>query len=72
MAKKSGGKKSKKRLVFWLYSTAKKADGSPTGAKYLCYRNPKNQTAKIELRKYDYILRKHCIFKEKKIVYQAN
>jgi large subunit ribosomal protein L33 len=70
MAEKKG-KKAKKRLVFWLYSTGKKEDGSPTGCKYVFHRNPKNVTEKLEFKKYDWVLRKHIEFKEKKIVYQA-
>lgn len=38
-----------------------------TGYFYVTKKNPKNQTGKLELKKYDPVARKHVIFKESKI-----
>ncbi len=38
-----------------------------TGYYYVTKKNPRNQTEKIEFRKYDPIVRKHVLFKETKI-----
>lgn len=38
-----------------------------TGYFYTTFRNKKNQTAKLELKKYDPVARKHVLFKESKI-----
>lgn len=34
---------------------------------YVIYKNPKNHEGKFEFRKYDPVVRKHVIFKEKKL-----
>ena len=38
-----------------------------TGFFYTSKKNPRNITEKLELKKYDPVVRKHVIFKEKKI-----
>ncbi|MBW8268118.1 50S ribosomal protein L33 [Caldovatus aquaticus] len=38
-----------------------------TGYFYVTKKNTKNTTAKLELRKYDPVVRKHVIFREAKI-----
>ena len=38
-----------------------------TGFYYVTKKNPRNQTEKMELRKYDPVARKHVMFKEGKI-----
>ncbi|MDH3335161.1 MAG: 50S ribosomal protein L33, partial [Rhodospirillaceae bacterium] len=38
-----------------------------TGFYYVTKKNPRNQTEKMEMRKYDPVVRKHVIFKEAKI-----
>ena len=38
-----------------------------TGYYYVTKKNPRNQTEKMEFRKYDPIVRKHVLFKETKI-----
>ena len=41
--------------------------GAGTGFYYVTKKNPRNQTEKMEFRKYDPVVRKHVIFKEAKI-----
>lgn len=38
-----------------------------TGYFYVTKKNPRTKTEKLELRKYDPVLRKHVLFKEAKI-----
>jgi len=38
-----------------------------TGYYYVTKKNPRNQTEKMEFRKYDPVVRKHVTFKEAKI-----
>ena len=38
-----------------------------TGYYYVAKKNPRTQTEKLEMRKYDPIARKHTVFKEGKI-----
>jgi large subunit ribosomal protein L33 len=38
-----------------------------TGFYYITKKNPRNQTEKMEFRKYDPVARKHVLFKEGKI-----
>jgi len=38
-----------------------------TGYYYVTKKNPRNPTEKLELRKYDPVVRKHVVFKEAKI-----
>ena len=38
-----------------------------TGFYYVTKKNPRTQTEKLELRKYDPVARKHVMFKESKI-----
>ena len=38
-----------------------------TGFYYITKKNPRNQTEKMEFRKYDPVARKHVMFKEGKI-----
>lgn len=62
---------SKKRnsILIKLVSTATKEDGNKTGYFYVTTKNPKslNTTEKLELMKYDPVVRKHVAFKEEKI-----
>jgi len=38
-----------------------------TGVFYVTRKNPRNTTEKLEMRKYDPVVRKHVVFKESKI-----
>ena len=38
-----------------------------TGYYYVTKKNPRSQTDKLEMRKYDPVVRKHVLFKEAKI-----
>lgn len=38
-----------------------------TGFFYITKKNPRNSTEKFQMRKYDPVIRKHCMFKEAKI-----
>lgn len=38
-----------------------------TGYYYVTKKNPRNSTEKLEMRKYDPVVRKHVLFKEAKI-----
>ena len=38
-----------------------------TGYFYVTKKNPRTKTEKLELRKYDQVVRKHVLFKESKI-----
>ena len=40
-----------------------------TGYYYVTKKNPRTQTEKLEMRKYDPVARKHVMFKEGKIKY---
>ena len=40
---------------------------SNTGYYYVTKKNPRTQTEKLELKKYDPVIRKHVVFKEGKI-----
>ncbi|MCR4378784.1 MAG: 50S ribosomal protein L33 [Rhodospirillales bacterium] len=48
-------------ILIKLVSTA------DTGYFYVTKKNPRNTTEKLELRKYDPVVRKHVVFKESKI-----
>ncbi len=48
-------------ILIKLVSTA------DTGFYYVTKKNPRNQTEKMEMRKYDPVVRKHVAFKESKI-----
>ena len=48
-------------ILIKLVSTA------DTGYYYVTKKNPRNTTEKLELRKYDPVVRKHVIFKESKM-----
>lgn len=48
-------------ILIKLVSTA------DTGYYYVTKKNPRNTTEKLELRKYDPVVRKHVMFKEAKI-----
>ena len=48
-------------ILIKLLSTA------DTGFYYVTKKNPRNQTEKMEMRKYDPVVRKHVAFKEAKI-----
>jgi large subunit ribosomal protein L33 len=56
MAKKSKGN----RIMVELESTEK------TGTRYITVKNKKNDPARMELKKYDKVLKKHVLFKETK------
>ena len=38
-----------------------------TGYFYVTFKNPKNTTEKLEMKKYDPVVRKHVLYKEAKI-----
>jgi len=48
-------------ILIRLVSTA------DTGFYYVTKKNPRTQTEKLEMRKYDPMIRKHVLFKEAKI-----
>jgi large subunit ribosomal protein L33 len=54
-------KKKRPAILFKLVSTA------DTGTYYLVRRNPKKRPNKMELSKYDPVVRKHVLFKEQKL-----
>jgi large subunit ribosomal protein L33 len=60
MAKKSKGN----RLQVILECTEHKDSGLPGTSRYMTYNNRKNTTERIELKKYNPILKKHTIHKE--------
>jgi large subunit ribosomal protein L33 len=64
MAKRGGNS-----IFIKMVSTATKADGKKTGYFYVTRKNPKslNTTEKMEMRKYDPVVRQHVIFKEEKM-----
>jgi large subunit ribosomal protein L33 len=45
----------------------KLVSSADTGYFYVTKKNPKQTTAKLELKKYDPVVRKHVMFKESKI-----
>jgi large subunit ribosomal protein L33 len=58
----------------WSYAMAKSAtmvvkmlSTAETGFFYVKKRNPRKQPEKMEMRKYDPVVRKHVLFKEAKI-----
>ena len=64
----------KKFLLLWSKTMAKPAtilikleSTAGTGYYYVTKKNPRNQTEKMEFRKYDPVARKHVTFKEAKI-----
>ena len=45
----------------------KMVSSADTGYYYVTKKNPRNQTEKLEMRKYDPVVRKHVVFKEGRI-----
>ncbi|HTE38419.1 MAG TPA: 50S ribosomal protein L33 [Reyranella sp.] len=45
----------------------KMVSSADTGFFYVTRKNPRTKTEKMELRKYDPVVRKHVVFKESKI-----
>lgn len=45
----------------------KLVSSADTGFYYVTKKNPRNQTEKMEFKKYDPVVRKHVVFKEGKI-----
>ena len=45
----------------------KMVSSADTGFYYVTKKNPRTKTEKMELRKYDPVVRKHVVFKESKI-----
>lgn len=45
----------------------KLVSSADTGYYYVTKKNPRTQTEKLELRKYDPVVRKHVLYKESKI-----
>lgn len=60
MAKKSKGN----RIQVILECTEHKATGQPGTSRYITTKNRKNTPARMELRKYNPILRKYTVHKE--------
>ena len=60
MAKKSKGN----RIQVILECTEHKATGTPGTSRYVTQKNRKNTPARLELKKYNPILRKYTIHKE--------
>jgi large subunit ribosomal protein L33 len=59
MAKKKGN-----RLMVILECTEHKASGLPGTSRYMTYKNRKNTTERLELKKFNPIMRKHTVHKE--------
>lgn len=58
-------KKSKyARIQVILECTEHKESGMPGTSRYITYKNRKNTTERLELRKYNPILKRHTIHKE--------
>ena len=55
------------REKIMLVSTAKTEDGRPTGVFYSTTKNKRTKPEKLQLKKFDWRVRKHVIFKEEKI-----
>jgi len=47
-----------------LECTEHKTSGQPGTSRYMTYKNRKNTTERLELKKYNPILRKHTVHKE--------
>jgi large subunit ribosomal protein L33 len=57
-------KKKETRVQVILECTEHKTSGMPGMSRYITTKNKKNTTARLELRKYNPILKKHTIHKE--------
>ena len=57
------GKKGNRRQVI-LECTEHKNSGAPGTSRYFTQKNKKNTTSRMELKKYNPILRKHTLHKE--------
>jgi large subunit ribosomal protein L33 len=58
-------KKSKDaRIQVILECTEHKASGAPGTSRYITYKNRKNTTERLELKKFNPILKKHTVHKE--------
>ena len=63
------------RRIFWTDANMAKpstilvklVSTADTGFYYVTKKNPRNQTEKMEFRKYDPVARKHVLFKEGRI-----
>jgi large subunit ribosomal protein L33 len=58
--------KNKKREPIRLVSQGTDENGNKSHATYWTYKNKKNTTERLELKKYDNVLKKHVVFKEAK------
>jgi large subunit ribosomal protein L33 len=52
-----------KQATLWI----KMVSSADTGFYYVTKKNPRTKTEKLELKKYDPVVRKHVIFKEGRI-----
>jgi large subunit ribosomal protein L33 len=57
-------KKKGNRIMVILECTEHKTSGQPGTSRYMTYKNRKNTTERLELKKYNPILRKHTVHKE--------
>lgn len=57
-------KKKETRVQVILECTEHKASGMPGMSRYITTKNKKNTTARLELKKYNPILKKHTLHKE--------
>lgn len=57
-------KKKGNRIMVILECTEHKTSGQPGTSRYMTYKNRKNTTERLELKKYNRILRKHTVHKE--------
>ena len=55
------------RVQVILECTEHKASGMPGTSRYISTKNKKNTPDKMEIKKYDPVVRKHVIYKEGKI-----
>lgn len=64
MAKSSAKKQKEARVQVILECTEHKKSGQPGTSRYITTKNRKNSPNRIEMKKYNPILKKHTIHKE--------
>jgi len=64
MAKTSGKKQKEARVQVILECTEHKKSGVPGTSRYITTKNRKNSPNRLEMKKYNPILKKHTVHKE--------
>lgn len=64
MAKSSAKKQKEARVQVIMECTEHKKSGQPGTSRYITTKNRKNSPGRIEMKKYNPILKKHTIHKE--------